>query len=82
MVMITTTDMIKVEIWMIKDLLGQSGLKQTNFVRVYQRWIGNVVIFCLTSLPSQNWFIKSQDWILCREGIVLSILIIVNTFVR
>ena len=74
MVMITTTDMIKVEIWMIKDLLGQSGLKQTNFVRVYQRWIGNVVIFCLTFLPSQNWFIKSQDWILCREGIVLSIL--------
>ena len=74
MVMITTTDMIKVEIWMIKDLLGQSGLKQTNLVRVYQRWIGNVVIFCLAFLPSQNWFIKSQDWILCREGIVLSIL--------
>ena len=74
MVMITTTDMIKVEIWMIKDLLGQSGLKQTNLVRVYQRWIGNVVIFCLTSLPSQNWFIKSKDWILCRERIVLSIL--------
>ena len=81
LVMLTATDMIKLEIWMIKDLLGQSGLKQTNLVRFYQRWIGNVVILCLTFLPSQNWFIKSQDWILRREGIVLKYFI-VNTFVR